>query len=108
MKPDKIKFVNLDLKKSFELLDKEDPIKKAIIRAIQNINENCYCGRNVRKKLIPKKLVDKYGINNLWIYNLPSSWRLIYSLTTSGEIELIAVLLDWMNHKDYERLFNFG
>jgi len=107
MKSDKIIFVDENLKASFNDLDEKDPTKKAIIKAITNIKENCYCGRNVKKKLIPKKLIERYGINNLWIYNLPSSWRLIYSLTTSGEIELIAVILDWMNHKDYEKLFKF-
>ena len=107
MKPDKLKFIDTSLEKAFNILDDKDPAKKAIIKAIKDIKENCYCGRSVRKKLIPKRLIDKYGINNLWVYNLPSAWRLLYSLTTSGEIELIAVVLDWMNHKDYERLFKF-
>ena len=91
----------------FNSLTDNDPTKKALIKAIRDIKENCYCGRNVKKKLIPKKLVEKHGINNLWIYNLPSAWRLLYSLTNSGEIELIAVVLDWISHKDYERLFGF-
>jgi len=92
---------------AFNSLTENDPTKKALIKAIKDIKENCYCGRNVKKKLIPKKLVEKHGINSLWIYNLPSAWRLLYSLTNSGEIELIAVVLDWMSHKDYERLFGF-
>lgn len=107
MKSNKVIFVDESLEDSFNNLDENDPTKKAIARAIKNIKENCYCGRNVKKKLIPKKITEKYKINNLWIYNLPSSWRLLYALTTSGEIELIAVILDWMSHKDYERLFTF-
>jgi hypothetical protein len=107
MKPQKMKFVDVSLEKAFNILDDKDPAKKAIIKAIKDIKENCYCGRNVKKKLIPKRLIGKYKITNLWIYNMPSSWRLLYSLTTSGEIELVAVVLDWMNHKDYERLFKF-
>ena len=107
MKPNKMKFIDADLEKAFNSIDNKDPAKKAIVRAIKDIKENCYCGRNVRKKLIPKRLIDKYKINNLWIYNLPSAWRLLYSLTTSGEVELVAVVLNWMNHKDYERLFKF-
>ncbi len=107
MKPDKLKFIDLDLEEAFNEISDKDPIKKAIVRAIGNIKENCFCGRSVKKDLIPKRLIDKYKINNLWIYNLPASWRLLYSLTSSGEVELIAVLLEWMNHKEYGRLFNF-
>ncbi len=107
MKPDKLKFIDENLKRAFNDIKNNDPIKKALIKALGDIKQNCYCGRNVKKKLIPKKLIDKYKINNLWIYNLPSAWRLLYSLTTSGEIELIAIVLNWMNHKDYERLFKF-
>ena len=104
---DKVVFVDNSLEDAFNSLTEKDPTKKALTKAIRDIKENCYCGRNVKKKLIPKKLIEKYGINNLWIYNLPSSWRLLYSLTNSGKIELIAVVLDWMNHKDYEKLFKF-
>jgi hypothetical protein len=107
MKPDKVVFVDESLEDAFNSLTDKDPTKKALIKAIRDIQGNCYCGRNVKKSLIPKKLIEKHGINNLWIYNLPSAWRLLYSLTNSGKIELIAVVLDWMNHKDYERLFKF-
>ncbi len=107
MKPDKVVFIDESLENAFNSLTENDPTKRALIKAIKDIKEDCYCGRNVKKKLIPKKLIEKHGINNLWIYNLPSAWRLLYSLTNSGEIEVIAVVLDWMNHKDYERLFKF-
>ena len=88
-------------------MSENDPIKRGIKRAISFIKEDAFCGRNVRKKLIPKKLIEKYKINNLWIYNLPNGWRLLYSIASNGEIELIAAVLDWMDHKDYERLFGF-
>jgi len=107
MKPDKIVFIDDNLGNAFNSLPEKDPIKKALKKAIQDIKENCYVGRNVKKKLIPKSLIQKYGINNLWIYNLPSTWRLLYSITSSEKVEIIAVVLDWMNHKDYERLFKF-
>jgi hypothetical protein len=46
-------------------------------------------------------------LNNLWIYNLLDGWRMLYVLTPSEEVQIIAVVLDWMNHKDYEKLFKF-
>ncbi len=103
----KINFVDIELKKTFEELEFSDQrLHKEIEKAIKDICQNAFCGRSVKKELIPKILIQKYGINNLWIYNLRKDWRLIYSVGRD-EIELIAVILDWMNHKDYERLFKF-
>lgn len=107
MKPDKVVFVDSDLEDSFNGMSDKDPIKKGIVRAIKSIQENFACGRNVKKELIPKKLIDNYSLTNLWIYDLPNGWRLLYSVTSGGEIEIIAAVLDWMDHKDYERLFGF-
>ena len=108
MRPKRVVFVDESLEKSFSAINKEDPIKKALTKAIQILKEDAFAGRNVKKKLIPKRLIQKYKINNLWIYNLPNAWRMLYSLTESGEIEIIAAILNWMNHKDYEKLFKFG
>ena len=103
----KVNFINIELKKTFEELEKLDPrLYKEINKAIKDICQNVFCGRNVKKSLIPKELKQKFGIDNLWIYNLRKDWRLLYSVG-KDEIELIAVVLDWMNHKDYGRLFGF-
>ncbi|MGI0135174.1 MAG: hypothetical protein ACREBW_09485 [Candidatus Micrarchaeaceae archaeon] len=58
------------------------------------------------KRLIPKIYMQKYGVNNLRKYNLPHGWRLVYSLKGS-EIEIIAIILEWFTHKEYERRFNY-
>ena len=103
----KVIFANEDLKKTFESLKTEDPrLYKEITNALDSIKQNVFFGRNVKKELIPKDLIQKYNINNLWIYNLRKDWRLIYSITGT-RIEVLAIILDWMNHKDYERLFGF-
>ena len=102
----RVVFVDKELEHVFNKLDDTDSIKKALIRAIESIKQDPRIGRNVIKKLIPKKLIRKYRINNLRIYNLPSAWRMLYAVTAS-EIEIVSVILDWMNHKDYEKLFKF-
>jgi len=103
----KVIFVDEELKKAFENLKFEDErLYKEIEEAFNAIKQNAFFGRNVRKKLIPKELIQKYEIDNLWIYNLRKDWRLLYTIT-NNEVEVLAVILDWMNHKDYERLFNF-
>ena len=106
MKSEKVVFVDDELERIFNELPESDSIKREIIRAIGNIRENVFVGRNVKKELIPKRLIDKYNLNNLWIYALPNGWRLLYSIT-GNEIEIIAAVLDWMDHKDYEKLFGF-
>jgi Txe/YoeB family toxin of Txe-Axe toxin-antitoxin module len=103
----KINFISVELKNCFEELEQSDPrLFKEINNAIKDICNNSFYGRNVKKELIPKELKQKYNIDNLWIYNLRKDWRLLYSIGRD-EIELIAVVLDWMNHKEYERLFKF-
>ena len=102
-----IRFIDLELKRAFESMSGDDPIKKGLMRAFEDIENNVRVGRLVVKRAHQKKEVkrflEKYEVNNLRIYNLPSAWRLIYSVT-ADEIGIIAVILDWMNHKDYERL----
>ncbi len=48
----------------------------------------------------------KYGIDNLWKYNLPGAWRLVHS-AAGNEIKIIAILLEWFPHKEYEKRFSY-
>ena len=103
-----VKFADLKLKKALAILKETDKeLYNQIDNAASTIQRNVFCGRRVKKTLIPKKLIEKYHINNLWIYNLPNAWRLLYSVSSPNKIELLAIVLDWMNHKDYEKLFRF-
>ncbi len=103
-----VKFGDEKLRKAFEELKEVDKdLYEQIDKATDEISKNVFCGRNVKKKLIPKELIQKFGFNNLWIYNLQSGWRLLYSVTSPDKIEVLAIVLDWMNHKDYEKLFKF-
>jgi hypothetical protein len=43
MKADKTIFVDESLEKAFDGLDKEDPIKKALTKAIKDIKEETHC-----------------------------------------------------------------
>jgi len=103
--PSSVKFIDLELKKTFDSLSDEDPIEKALVRAIQNIREDYQAGEYIPKSSIPPAYLNKYGINNVRVYDLPFAWRLMYTITGSSEIGIISILLDWMDHKDYEKLF---
>jgi hypothetical protein len=82
-----IRFVDIKLKAAFEELKKSDrELYKQTEHALKNISKDVFCSRNVKKKLIPRTLIQKYGINNLWIYNLPQGWRLIYSVINPSKV----------------------
>ena len=107
IKPSKVVFISDELEKDFYSLKEGDFLKKAITRAIKDLKENAFCGIQVPKRLIPKEYIRKYKINNLWKYDLPNAWRLMYTVTPENEVELISAILEWFNHKEYEKRFNY-
>lgn len=108
IKPSKVKFISVKLEGEFNSLKENDPIKKSLSRAINSLQQNAYAGIQFPKRLIPETYLKKYRLNNLWKYNLSNEWRLIYTLTSENEIELICAVLEWFDsHKEYEKRFNY-
>ena len=105
-----IRFVEERVKESFEKLreskTKDKKLYEWINRALDDLEENAFCGIQIPKKLIPKVYIEKYEIDNLWKYDLPKGWRLIYSVA-NGEVCVLSIILEWMDHKNYERRFNY-
>jgi len=102
-----VAFADKKIKKSFDALkEKNKKLHKFINRAIDDLKENPFCGIPISKKLIPKSYIKKYGITNLWKYNLPGAWRLIYSVV-GDEVSIISIILEWLPHKKYERRFGY-
>ena len=105
-----VHFAEERLKKSYEKL-KESKVEdrmlyKWISRAIDDMELNAFCGIKIPKKLIPKVYIDKYKIDNLWKYDLPKGWRLLYSVA-NGEILIVSIIIEWMDHKEYEGRFKY-
>jgi hypothetical protein len=96
----KVVFADKKVKDSFEKLrDSKTEDQKLHIwlnKAFDDIRENAFCGIQVPKKLIPKKYLKEYEIDNLWKYNLPGAWRLLYSVARN-EIIVIAIVLEWLH-----------
>lgn len=107
VKPSEVVFANDYLEKSFNSLTEQDEIKIYLRRAISQIKMNAYCGIQLKKSLIPKEYTKKYRVNNLWKYDLPDGWRVIYALFPQNKVEILSVIIEWFNHKDYERRFNY-
>jgi hypothetical protein len=105
IKPSEVVFADDKIENKFIGLDSD--LKKYLDRAICDLKENAFCGIPIPKRIIPKIYVQKYKINNLWKYDLPDGWRLVYSIVTPNKIEILSVILEWFNHSDYENRFNY-
>ncbi len=77
-----------------------------ISNAIRQIEENAFCGVQIPKKLIPKEYLKRFGVDNLWKFDLEKGWRLLYSIKRQ-ETLVTSILLEWMNHKHYERRLKY-
>jgi len=105
-----VAFISKKLKAGFESLKEgeyeERKLYKFIDRAIDDMKKNPTCGTKIPKKLWPKIYIKNYNITNLWKYNLPNVWRLIYTIE-SDEIRIMNIILEWFNHKQYEKRFGY-
>jgi len=114
MKEDKrikqVTFIEESARNAFEKLKEgrfeDKTLYEFIDRAIDDLEGNPFVGVRIAKRLWPKEYIQKYGINNLWKYDLPNGWRLLYTIK-GDSIKVIAVILEWMDHKSYERRFNY-
>ena len=79
---------------------------RSIKRASELLKKNPFAGDQIQKRLIPKKYVSKYGVENLWRMELANRWRLIYTIK-GGELEIINFVIDLYNHKKYDKVFGY-
>jgi len=100
-------FIDNKTKKEYENTKNKDPeLFKLLERATDDLKKNPGIGIKIPRHLWPKEYLKKYKIDNLWKYDLPNAWRLIYTIA-KDEIKIMAIILEWMDHKNYERRFNF-
>ena len=78
----------------------------AIRQKIEFLKDNPQYGFHISKNKIPKEYIDEYDVNNLWKVNLSGAWRLIYTIR-GNKVEIISLILDIFNHRDYEKKFNY-
>jgi len=108
--PSETRFAEQKVREAFYKLSTGDSSEKELFKfidqAMNNLEKNVFCGIQIPKKQIPAEYIKKYGATNLWKYDLPNAWRLIYSVRGSKFV-VISVILEWMTHKEYERKFNY-
>ena len=105
-KPTYVAFGEKKVEQEFESLKEgkfpEKQLYDFIDLAIRDMKNNPACGVKLSKKLWPKLYVEKYSLTNLWKYDMPNGWRLIYTIK-ENEVTILNVILEWFNHKDYEK-----
>ena len=79
---------------------------KAIEREKENLKINPHHGTQIPKKQIPEEYIERLGMTNLWKIDLPDFWRMLYTIT-GNELEIISVLLNFMDHDKYNKLFGY-
>ncbi len=100
-------FIDEKTKKEYENSRHENPTLFAFLeRATDDLKKNPASGIKIPKKYWPKEYVAKYKIDNLWKYDLPNAWRLIYTVA-KDEVMIMAIILEWFDHKSYEKRFGY-
>lgn len=86
----------------------ERMILNSVNKKVALIKLNNHYGEPIAKKLIPEEYKKKYGVTNLFRVELPSFWRMLYTLTDGdSEIEIIAFVLDVIDHDVYNKKFGY-
>jgi len=86
----------------------KDPTAMSIAKRVRAYGRillaDCLHGEVVGKGQIPKALRDAHGLSNLYIEDLPSFWRLLYTIVRDGGSRYV-VIVEIVDHRAYSRWF---
>lgn len=103
-------FADEKIKQAFLELEQgkgaEPHLFEFLSRAFDDLKKDPGCGIKIPRKLWPKEYIQKYEIDNLWKYDLPNGWRMIYTIR-ANQVTILSVVLEWFDHKEYERRFGY-
>lgn len=110
MREKRVGFADEGIQKAFLELKRgkgaEQELCGFLEKAFDKLEIDPFCGKKMQKKLWPREYMQKYRITNLWKYDLPNSWRLIYTVK-ADRATILSVVLEWFCHKEYERRFRY-
>jgi len=85
-----------------------DPSSSSILRRIRALKPillaDCLHGEVVKGDRIPKALKDRHGVENLFVEDLPSFWRLLYTVARDRG-ERYIVVVEIVDHRTYDGWF---
>lgn len=83
-----------------------EQLLSSINNALKNIKIDYRYGDLIPKKYISKSTRNKYGTNKIFRVELVGYWRLLYTII-GDKAKIIAFILEYMNHNDYNKLFRY-
>jgi hypothetical protein len=90
------------------LEESPDPPSASIARRVRALRSlllaDCLHGEVVKKERIPPALRRKHGLENLYVEDLPSFWRLLYTVVRDRN-ERYIVVVEIADHETYSGWF---
>jgi len=83
-----------------------EQLLNSIDNAIKNIKADYKYGDLIPKKYISKAVIKRYGTDKIFRVRLVGFWRLLYTII-GDEIEIIALILEYMEHNKYSKIFGY-
>ena len=107
--------LSFEAREVYDYLNKMAPVSKTermILKAVNYkidlVKNNHQYGDPIAKNLIPKEYIEKYKITNLFRAHLPNFWRMLYTAVEGkSEIEVVAFVLDIIDHDKYNKKFGY-
>ncbi len=88
--------------------ESSEPPSASTARRIRSLKPillaDCLHGEVVKKDRIPKALRERHGLENLYVEDLPSFWRLLYTIVRDRGARYI-IIVEIVDHETYSRWF---
>jgi len=91
----------------YQALKQGSAEKKMVDSALDKLKQNRMVGEKIQRPHWPPYYVKRYGINNLWKYNMSKAARLIYTILSENGRWIVIVLEMFLMHKEYEKRFGY-
>lgn len=98
-----------EFNKNYEKLGKNHPTVKTGVDEAKKLMDNDKVTLNsnpIEKRISPKEYQHLYKINNLWRYELPERYRLIYTVVTKYPVKIYRIF-NVLSHPEYNKLFGY-
>jgi len=83
-----------------------EQLLNSINNALRNIKADYKYGDLIPRKYISKNTIQRYGTDKILRVELVGYWRLLYTII-GDEAKVIAFILEYMDHKKYNKIFDY-